>query len=209
VWVVWANQLHFHSNLSWVELGCDNISIDRRVEDPKMAGSAWVLGIVLLLCDVTCGIPQDESGINIIENKSDNLISTHENQIHNVVQSNSSHHKQNITITKDDKSPLLTLLHTAPHSMSLMINLVDFKQDTMIRLLYERVPLYKGPLMLHLDDPVVEFIPMTRRVQNHTLSELPMGKYIVCGEAMVMGEVYQTSCFETMVDMLNNDSKFV
>ena len=57
------------------------------------------------------------------------------------------------------------------------------------RLMYERVPLTKGPFMLHLDDPVIEVIPMVRLGQSHTLSELPMGKYIVCGEAMVMGEV--------------------
>merc|ERR1719483_138806 len=97
-------------------------------------------------------------------------------------------------------------METAPHSMSLMIKPWDYKPDTMIRLLYERVPLNKGPFLLHLDDPVIEFIPLIRRAQSYTLSELPMGKYIVCGEAMVMGEVYQASCFETRVERLDNNT---
>ena len=63
--------------------------------------------------------------------------------------------------------------------------------------------------MLHLDDPVMEFIPLIRRAQSYTLSELPMGKYIVCGEAMVMGEVYQASCFQTNINRLDNNSKLL
>ena len=110
--------------------------------------------------------------------------------------------------TRDENHPMLKVLETAPHSMSLMIKPRDYKLDTMIRLLYERVPLDKGPFMLHLDDPVIEFIPLIRRAQSYTLSELPMGKYIVCGEAMVMGEVYQASCFETRIERLDNNSKF-
>merc|ERR1712106_1061378 len=82
----------------------------------------------------------------------------------------------------------------------------DYKPDTMTRLLYERVPLNKGPFLLHLDDPVIEFIPLIRRAQSYTLSELPIGKYIVCGEAMVMGEVYQSSCFETRIERLDNNT---
>ena len=34
-----------------------------------------------------------------------------------------------------------------------------------------------------------------------------MGKYIVCGEAMVAGTVYQASCFETRIERLDNNSK--
>ena len=110
--------------------------------------------------------------------------------------------------TRDKNHPMLKVLETAPHSMSLMIKPRDYKPDTMIRLLYERVPVNKGPFMLHLDDPVIEVIPLMRRVETHTLAELPMGKYIVCGEAMVMGEVYQASCFETRIERLDNNSKF-
>ena len=90
-----------------------------------------------------------------------------------------------------------------------MIKPFEFPPDTMICLLYERVPLNKGPFMLHLDDPVIVVIPLMRRAQSYTLSELPMGKYIVCGEAMVMGEVYQASCFETKIERLDNNSKFL
>ena len=110
--------------------------------------------------------------------------------------------------TRDENHPMLKVMETAPHSMSLMIKPRNYKPDTMIRLLYERVPLNKGPFMLHLDDPVIEFIPLIRRTQSYTLSELPMGKYIVCGEAMVMGEVYQASCFETRIERLDNNSTF-
>jgi hypothetical protein len=110
--------------------------------------------------------------------------------------------------TRDENHPMLKVMDTAPHSMSLMIKPWDYKPDTMIRLLYERVPLNKGPFLLHLDDPVIEFIPLIRRAQTYTLTELPMGKYIVCGEAMVMGEVYQASCFETRIERLDNNSKF-
>ena len=63
--------------------------------------------------------------------------------------------------------------------------------------------------MLHLDDPVIEFIPLIRRTQTYTLSELPMGKYIVCGEAMFSGEVYQASCFETKIERLDSNCKFI
>ena len=114
----------------------------------------------------------------------------------------------NLTSTRDENHPMMKVMETAPHSMSLMIKPRDYKPDTMIRLLYERVPLNKGPFLLHLDDPVIEFIPLIRRAQSYTLSELPMGKYIVCGEAMVMGEVYQSSCFETRIERLDNNSQF-
>ena len=109
--------------------------------------------------------------------------------------------------TRDENHPMLTLLNTAPHSMSIMIKPKDFKENTMIRLLYERVSRNKGPFMLHLDDPVIEFIPLDTRAKMYTLAELPMGKYIVCGEAMTMGNVYQASCFETKIERLDNNSK--
>ena len=65
---------------------------------------------------------------------------------------------------------------------------------------YERVPLHRKPCMAHLDDPVLEYIPLIRNSQTHMLTDLPKGKYIVCGEAMDQsGEVYQDSCFETRI----------
>ena len=113
----------------------------------------------------------------------------------------------NQTIIRDENHPLLTVMDTQPHSMSLMVKPRDYKPDTMVRLLYERVPVHRQPIMQHLDDPVIEYIPLTRRVQSHDLTELPMGKYIVCGEAMLHGEVYQASCFETRIKMLDNNSQ--
>jgi hypothetical protein len=57
--------------------------------------------------------------------------------------------------------------------------------------------------MAHLDDPVLEYIPLIRTSQTYMLTDLPKGKYIVCGEAMDRkGEVYQESCFETRIRKL-------
>ena len=77
------------------------------------------------------------------------------------------------------------------------------------RLLYERVPVRKSAemMLLHLDDPVTEFLPLRGATRRHELTELPMGKYIVCGEAMTGGSVYQTSCFETRIERLDSDSE--
>ena len=111
-------------------------------------------------------------------------------------------------MTRDENHPLLTLMETRPHSMSLMVKVKTLKPKTMIKLLYERVPLNKQPYFQHLDDPVVKYIPLDRSPLLYDLSELPQGKYIVCGEAMVAGDVYQASCFETRIERLDNNSKF-
>jgi hypothetical protein len=163
-----------------------------------MMHSNWVLVVLLFICDSVLGVSQKLS----LENNTNN-----ESLLQNALPDSQSLHK--INLTRDESHPLLKVLETAPHSMSLRIKPLDFQPDTMIRLLYERVSLNKGPFMLHLDDPVIEYIPLIRRVQTHTLSELPMGKYIVCGEAMVMGEVYQASCFQTNINRLDNNSKLV
>jgi hypothetical protein len=170
----------------------------------KMVKFAFV--ILIYTCDSVCGIPQEEAAINT-SNNSDKLLSTHESVVLNVRHPDMSHHKSNHT--RDENHPLLTVVDTRPHSMTLLIKTLDYKANTMIRLLYERVSANKGPFMLHLDDPVIEVIPLLRRVETHTLAELPMGKYIVCGEAMAMGEVYQASCFETKIERLDNNSKIV
>merc|ERR1711983_724953 len=98
------------------------------------------------------------------------------------------------------------MMSTEPHSMSLMVKPMHYKPDTMVRLLYERVPAHRQPVLQHLDDPVIEYVQLTRRVQSHLLTELPKGKYIVCGEAMVQGVVYQASCFETRIERLDNNT---
>ena len=47
-----------------------------------------------------------------------------------------------------------------------------------LRLLYERVPLRKSAdmMLLHLDDPVTEFLPLRGGSRRHELTELPMGE---------------------------------
>merc|ERR1719500_706971 len=107
---------------------------------------------------------------------------------------------------RDEEHPLVTLLETSPHAMSLLIKPWNYHPDTMVRLLYERVSKQKRPIMAHLDDPVIVYIPLIRRAQSYSLAELPMGKYIVCGEAMLHAEAYQTSCFETIIQRLDTNS---
>ena len=64
--------------------------------------------------------------------------------------------------------------------------------------------------MAHLDDPVLEYIPLIRTSQTYMLMDLPKGKYIVCGEAMDQGgEVYQESCFETQIRRQDTNSKYI
>lgn len=108
-----------------------------------------------------------------------------------------------------ENEPLINAVETRPHSLSILINTKEFRADTMIRLQYERVPLHRDSLfMQHLDDPVVEYFPLTMRMQTHNLTELPKGKYIVCGEALLRGEVEQANCFEIMIERFNNNSEF-
>jgi len=89
--------------------------------------------------------------------------------------------------------------------MRIQIKPYIFYPETMIRLLYERVPKNKQPHMHHLDDPVIEYIPLSRQYQDYDIENLPMGKYIVCGEAQNNGSVTQANCFETLVDRLDNN----
>ena len=112
----------------------------------------FALVIVIYTCDSVHGIPQEVAANNAPKN-SDILLSTHESVLLNVLHHDMSHHKSNHT--RDENHPLLTVVDTRPHSMTLLIKPLDYKVNTMIRLLYERVPANKGPFMLHLDDPVI------------------------------------------------------
>ena len=114
--------------------------------------------------------------------------------------------EEKVKSTRSDH-PLLSVLSTQPHSMSLMLQPQEYEPDTMVRLLYERVAVHKQPDLQQLSDPVIEYIPLTRRAQSHEIEELPMGKYIVCGEALIEGQVKQASCFETRIERLDNNSK--
>ena len=69
-----------------------------------------------------------------------------------------------------------------------------------LHLQYERVPQHRQPAMQHLADPVEEYIPLIRTSQTFTITDLPKGKYIVCGEAMdKMWKVYLEGCLETRI----------
>ena len=75
-----------------------------------------------------------------------------------------------------------------------------------VRLMYERVPLSKAAIPQHLNDPVIEYVPIYRREQEHRLYNLPVGKYIVCGEAMSDGNVFQANCVEALIRKQGNRS---
>jgi hypothetical protein len=155
----------------------------------------WSLCLLLSTIDVS-GLP--------LVNSTDSDVIEHQD---NDKTDNDNIDNDNQTTSHYQNHSLLTVIETRPHSMSIMIKPKDYKPDTMIRLLYERVPAHRQPFMHHLDDPVIEYIPLTRRVQSHDLAELPKGKYIVCGEAMVQGEVYQSSCFDTKIERLDSNSE--
>ena len=60
--------------------------------------------------------------------------------------------------------------------------------------------MHREPAMEQLDDPVQEYIPLIRTSQTFTITNLPRGKYIVCGEALgKMGDVFQQSSLETRI----------
>jgi len=101
--------------------------------------------------------------------------------------------------------PLLTLMHIEPHAMQLLVKPKVFQPGAMVRLMYERVPRNRPPLMQHLDDPVIEYIPVQRPAQQHYLYDLPMGKYIVCGESQMDGKIVESNCFETIIDKHDNN----
>jgi len=107
--------------------------------------------------------------------------------------------------TEDMKHPLIMLMKIEPHALDLLVKPRQFERGTMVRLMYERVPRNRPPMLQHLDDPVVEYVPLHWPAQHHRLQDLPMGKYIVCGEAHREGKIIQANCFETVIDRLDNN----
>jgi len=72
----------------------------------------------------------------------------------------------------------------------------------MILLLYERVPAKRHPENQHFDDPVVQYFPLNREFQTHTITDLPRGMYILCGEAMMAsgsGQILEASCLQAEI----------
>ena len=71
------------------------------------------------------------------------------------------------------------------------------------------MPSHRQAHVTHLADPVTELMPLVRSAQSYVLSDLPQGKYIVCGEAMTAsGKVYQQSCFETRIKRAETESEY-
>jgi len=103
------------------------------------------------------------------------------------------------------EDPLIMLMKIEPHALDLLVRPRIFVPGTMVRLMYERVPRNRPPLLQHLEDPVIEYVPLHWPAQHHRLQDLPMGKYIVCGEAHKEGHVVQANCFETVIDRLDNN----
>jgi hypothetical protein len=112
-----------------------------------------------------------------------------------------SHTKEVINIAY----PLLTLMKIKPHSMKLLIKPENFYPNTKVELQYERVRHTHAPLLQHLDNPVREVVTLYGAYQEHELSNLPVGKYIVCGDAQIHGQVFQKNCFETTIFKLDNN----
>jgi len=115
------------------------------------------------------------------------------------------HSAQDHYSTQDNVDPLVRLMEIKPHRMRVMIRPKEFQPRLMIRLLYERVPHVKIAHKDHLDDPVIEDIPLYRKEMDYHIDDLPKGKYIVCAEASLDNIVIQNNCFETIVDRLDNN----
>jgi len=103
------------------------------------------------------------------------------------------------------KNPLVRLIKVEPHALELLMKPRQFYKGTMVRLMYERVPRNRPPMQQHLDDPVIEYVPLYWPAQHYRLKDLPMGKYIVCGEAHNSGKIMQANCFETVIDRLDTN----
>lgn len=101
---------------------------------------------------------------------------------------------------KDVELPLITVSKNDPFSITLLVRPKSYDVYTMVRLMYERVPVSKDALPQNLDDPVIEYVPLYRGDQEHRLYNLPVGKYIVCGEAFTKGTVFQANCVEALVE---------
>lgn len=101
--------------------------------------------------------------------------------------------------------PLISLMAIKPHSMRLLVKPKTLDANSMVRLMYKRVPRNKAAHRKHLDDPIIEIIPLYRYDQEHFIHNLPRGKYIVCGDHSIHEVIVQHNCFETIIDRLDNN----
>ena len=54
---------------------------------------------------------------------------------------------------------------------------------------------------------MIEYVELSKPSMDHILDDLPMGRYIVCGEALHNAKLLQASCFEARVERLDNNCK--
>ena len=52
---------------------------------------------------------------------------------------------------------------------------------------------------------MIEYVELSKPSMDHILDDLPMGRYIVCGEALHNAKLLQASCFEARVERLDNN----
>jgi len=105
----------------------------------------------------------------------------------------------------DIRHPLISLMAIKPNSMRLLVKPKTLDVHSMVRLMYKRVPRNKAPHRKHLDDPIIEIVPLYRYDQEHYIHDLPRGKYIVCGDHSIQDVIVQHNCFETIIDRLDNN----
>lgn len=101
--------------------------------------------------------------------------------------------------------PLISLMGIKPNSMRLLVKPKTLDINSKVRLLYKRVPRNKAAHRKHLDDPIIEIVPLYRYEQEHFIHDLPRGKYIVCGDHSIKDVIVEHNCFETIIDRLDNN----
>ena len=62
--------------------------------------------------------------------------------------------------------------------------------------------------MTALSTPVISEVSFPEDISSsHNISNLPRGKYVMCGEVSADGAVYQTGCSEIFVEKIKSNSK--
>jgi len=101
--------------------------------------------------------------------------------------------------------PLISLMSIKPNSMRLLVKPKTLDINSKVRLMYKRVPRNKAAHRKHLDDPIIEIVPLYRYEQEHYIHDLPRGKYIVCGDHSIEDVIVEHNCFETIIDRLDTN----
>jgi len=70
--------------------------------------------------------------------------------------------------------PLISLMAIKPNSMRLLVKPKTLDINSKVRLMYKRVPRNKAAHRKHLDDPIIEIVPLYRYEQEHYIHDLPV-----------------------------------